>query len=159
MSAINPASFVTPASALPAASALETGAFLPECTAISERRQYRISPTSDPSRTDHRDGRAWNSTQDGHGTGLMPLSNGFPQAFPAPDFHVRQMEQYPMQYHHNPQQTYGTQPRYSPAVYSLPHLPQSLYATASEGRDGTATTPDAIGAEWPRTFPGLSLGS
>ncbi|KAL8674709.1 MAG: hypothetical protein Q9168_000867 [Polycauliona sp. 1 TL-2023] len=162
MSAINPASFVTPASALPVPSGLGPGAFLPESTAGSERRQYRTSPTStsvSASRTGYGDARAWNPAQDSHSLGLMALSNGFPPSFHAPDFHVRQLDQYPMQYSHSAQQAYGIQPSYSPAVYSLPNMPHSLYATASQDRDDAARTPDALGTEWHHTFPGLSLGS
>ena len=162
MSAINPASFVTPASALPVPSGLGPSAFLPESGGGSERRQYRTSPTSatvSASQVGYRDGRAWNPNQDGPSLGLMPLSNAFPQSFQAPDFHVRQPDQYPMQYHHNAQQSYGLQPRYSPAVYGLPNLPHSLYTTPVEGRDDSVRTPGAIGAEWNHAFQGLSLGS
>ncbi|KAL8926061.1 MAG: hypothetical protein Q9172_001940 [Xanthocarpia lactea] len=162
MSAINPASFVTSASALPVPSGLGPGAFLPESGGGSERRQYRTSPTSatvSASRVGYRDGRAWNPNQDGPSLGLMPLSNAFPQSFQAPDFHVRQPDQYPMQYHHNAQQSYGIQPRYSPAVYGLPDLPHSLYATPVEGRNDSVRTPGPIGAEWNHAFQGLSLGS
>ncbi|KAI4263300.1 MAG: hypothetical protein L6R42_001552 [Xanthoria sp. 1 TBL-2021] len=164
MSAINPASFVTPAPApaLPVPSGLGPGAFLPESGAGPERRQYRTSPTSttvSASRAGYRDGRAWNATQDGPSLGLMPLSNAYPQSFTAPNFPVRQLDQYPMQYPHNAQQAYGIQPRYSPAVYSLPNLPHPLYASPLEGRADSVRTPDAIGAEWNKSFQGLSLGS
>ncbi|CAO1604536.1 hypothetical protein XANCAGTX0491_008087 [Xanthoria calcicola] len=162
MSAINPASFVTPAPTLPVPSGLGPGAFLPESGAGSERRQYRTSPTSttvSASRAGYRDGHTWNPTQDCPGLGLMPLSNAYPQSFPAPDFHVRQLDQFPMQYSQNAQQSYGIQPRFSPAVYSLPNLPHSLYPPTLEGRDDSVRTPDAIGPEWNQPLHGLSLGS
>ncbi|KAL8850957.1 MAG: hypothetical protein Q9221_004102 [Calogaya cf. arnoldii] len=72
MSAINPASFVTPASALPVPPGLGPGAFLPESAAGTERRQYRTSPTSttvSASRPAYRDSRAWNPPQDEENTG------------------------------------------------------------------------------------------
>ncbi|KAL8788080.1 MAG: hypothetical protein Q9213_001838 [Squamulea squamosa] len=162
MSAINPASFQAPAPAHPIQAGLGSGAFMPECSVGSERRQYRTSPTSNTvsaSRAGYRDGHAWNPNQDAPTVGLMQLPNTFSQSFQTPDFDVRQLDQYSMQYPHNAQQAYGLQPRYSPAVYGLPNLPHSLYATSLDGRDDSVRTPDAIGAEWNHAFQGLSLGS
>ncbi|KAL8727837.1 MAG: hypothetical protein Q9166_005783 [cf. Caloplaca sp. 2 TL-2023] len=162
MSAINPASFATPASTLPLPSGLGASAFLSESGAGLERRQYRASPnltTVSASQAGYRDGRAWDLTQDGPGLGLMPLSNAFPQPLQAPDFDVRQLDQYPIQYSHNSQQVIGLQPRYNPAMYGLSNLPSSLYATSLDSRDEPAGTPNAIGAEWNHAFQGLSLGS
>ncbi|KAL8767421.1 MAG: hypothetical protein Q9209_006069 [Squamulea sp. 1 TL-2023] len=162
MSAINPASFQAPAPAHPIQAGLGSGAFMPECSIGPERRQYRTSPTSttiSASHAGYRDGRAWNPTQDGPTVGLMQMPNTFPQSFQAPDFGVRQLDQYSMQYPHNAQQAYGLQPRYSPAVYGLPNMSSSLYATSLDGRDDSVRTPDAIGAGWNHAFLGLSLGS
>ncbi|KAL8678794.1 MAG: hypothetical protein Q9186_004875 [Xanthomendoza sp. 1 TL-2023] len=159
MSAINRASFATPAPALPIPSGLGPGAFLPESGTGPERRQYRTSPippAASVSQAGYRDSRAWDLTQDGQSLGLMPFSNAYSMPFQAPDFDIRQLDQYPTQCSHSSQQVLGLQPRYNPALYAPPG---SLYASPIDSRDESARTPNAIGGDWNHAFRGLSLGS
>ncbi|KAL8796747.1 MAG: hypothetical protein Q9182_007312, partial [Xanthomendoza sp. 2 TL-2023] len=159
MSAINRASFATPASALPVPFSSGPGTFLPESGAGPERRQYRTSPhppAASVSQAVYRDNRAWDPTHDGPSLGLMPFSNAYSMPFQAPDFDVRQLDQYPTQYSHSSQQLLGLQPRYNPALYAPP---SSLYTSPIDSQDESVRTPNAIGGDWNHAFRGLSLGS
>lgn len=165
MSAINPASFATPATVLQAPSGLGPGAFLPESSPGPgpEGRQYRTTPISTAVNVSPAGftgaGRVWDPARANSNFAPMPLANTYPQAFQAADFGVRQMDQYPVEYSQDSQPTLGLQPRYNPAVYDLSNLQNPLYTPALENRGEATRNPNAVGADWSHAFQGLSLGS
>lgn len=163
MSAINPASFGTPAAILQPPSGPGPGAFLPDTSPGSDGRQYRATPnlsTVSTAQTGYRGtGRAWDPMRETPNFTQMPLASAFPQPFQTADYGMRHMDQYPVEYPHSSQQILGLPPRYNPALYTLSNLQNPLYPTSPENRDEVARTPNTVGAEWNHAFQGLSLGS
>ncbi|KAL8694402.1 MAG: hypothetical protein Q9218_000968 [Villophora microphyllina] len=163
MSAINPASFGTPATILQPPSGPGPGAFLPETSPGSDGRQYRATPNlsaANGPQTGYRGtGRAWDPNREAPNLTQMSMANAFPQQFQTADYGIRPMDQYPVEYPHGGQQIIGLQPRYNPALYSLSNLQNPLYPPPIESRDEVAATSNAVGAGWNHAFQGLSLGS
>ncbi|KAL9588780.1 MAG: hypothetical protein Q9203_002416 [Teloschistes exilis] len=163
MSAINPASFGTPAAILQPPSGPGPGAFLPDTSPGSDGRQYRATPnlsTVGAAQTGYRGaGRAWDTMQETPNFTQMPFTSAFPQPFQTADYGMRHMDQYPVEYPHSSQQILGLPPRYNPALYTLSNLQNPHYPTSPDNRDEAARTPNTVGAEWTHAFQGLSLGS
>lgn len=163
MSAINPASFASTATALQPPSGLGPGAFPAESGPSFDRRQYRMTPNLaaiNATQEGYRaPGRVWDSSQESPNPAQMPLSNSFAQHYPNADFDLRQLEQYPVEYPQGGQQVLSLQPRYNPALYGLSNLHSPLYATALDTRGDVVRASDTINGDWNHSFRGLSLGS
>lgn len=160
MSAINPASFASTATALQPPSGLGPGAFLSESGPGLDRRQFRVTPnpaTISGSQGGYRaSGRVWEPSQES--ANLNQLPHSFAQHYPSSDFDVRHPAQYPVEYPHGSQQLLGPQHRYHSAVYGLPNMHHPLYTTAPGTRDDAVRASDNINTDWNHSFQGLSLG-
>ncbi|KAL8945241.1 MAG: hypothetical protein Q9211_000251 [Gyalolechia sp. 1 TL-2023] len=164
MSAINPASFVSTATALQPPSDLGPGAFPSETGSGLDRRQYRINTnlvTMSANQAGYRGagGRVWEPSREGHNHTEVSLSNNFQPPFQTANYDVRHLDQYSINYSQGGQQMLGLQHRYNPAVYTISNMNDPLYTASLEATDITARAPDVIGSEWTHSFQGLSLGS
>lgn len=162
MSAINPASFASTATAFQPPSGLGPGAFASESGSGLDRRQFRVTPNSatiSASQGGYRAlGRVWEPSQESANLNQLPLSHSFAQHYPSSDFDGRHLDQYPVEYPHSSQHLLGVQPRYNSGVYDLSHVHHPLYTTAIGTRDDIVRASDNINTDWNQSFQGLSLG-
>ncbi|KAL8903504.1 MAG: hypothetical protein Q9207_003889 [Kuettlingeria erythrocarpa] len=162
MSAINPASFASTATAFQPPSGLGPGAFVSEPSPGQDRRKFQVTPnpaTIGASQGGYRvPGRVWEPSQDGATLNQLPLSHSFAQHYPSSDFDGRHLDQYPVEYPHSSQHLLGPQPRYNSGVYDISGVHHRLYTTALGTRDDLIRASENINTDWNQSFQGLSLG-
>lgn len=164
MSAINPASFVTPVTGLQLPSGLGPGAFSPDTDHYSDRHQQKslsVFPTLGVSQLGLGSfDRMWDPSRDvatsNAGTTFPHL---YPQSFQPHDIEARHLDQYPIDYRQPGHQILGLQPRFNPSSYPVPDLHNPPYAISPENHVGGTRKPHTSGSEWNHMFQGLSLGS
>lgn len=164
MSAINPASFVTPVTGLQLPTGLGPGAFSSDSEHYSDRRQQKSLSTFPtlgvPQLGSGSFDRMWDPNRDvAASNGGMSFPHLYAQPFQSHDLDTRHLDQYPIEYRQAGQQVLGLQPRFNSNSYPVPDLHHSSYAISSENNSGGTRKPHALGSEWNNTFQGLSLGS
>lgn len=161
MSAINPASFVTPGLQLP--SGLGPGAFSSDPEQFSDRRQHKSLSTFPllgvsqipPGTFD----RIWDPNRDIAATGGMTFSHIYAQPYQPHDIGVRHLDPYSIDYRQAGPHLVGIHPRFTPNSYNVPEIHHSSYTLSQETNNGVTRKSHALGPEWSHTFQGLSLGS
>ncbi len=163
MSAINPASFMTPSTGSQLPSTLGPGHFSQDSETYSDRRAQKHNPGFSvagssqvaPGVFD----RIWDPNRDPN----TALSIHFPHIYAPPlhsqDLDNRQHDPFSIDYHQGGQQAIPLQPRYSPSGYNVPELDHSAYTVPSDNSSVGSRKPFALGNEWSHAFQGLSLGS
>lgn len=160
MSAINPASFVTPGLQLP--SGLGPGAFSSDLEQFSDRRQHKslsafpllgVSQIP-PGNFD----RIWDPNRDSAATGGMTFPHIYAQPYQPHDTGARHLDPYSVDYRQAGPHLVGIHPRFTPNSYSVQEI-HSPYTLAQDTSNGGARKSHALGTEWNHTFQGLSLGS
>lgn len=167
MSAINPASFVTPVSGLQLPSGLGPGAFGSDPDHFNDRRQQNphssftpvgsvVAPHVGPAGFD----RIWDPSRDAIVASGMNFPHIYSQPFQPQDVDPQPLvEQYQMEYRQARQQALGIQQRFTSAPYNLPDLHQSSYHIPHDASGGGTKNPQPLGNDWSHTIQGLSLGS
>lgn len=163
MSAINPASFVTPVAGLQLPSGLGPGAFGPDLENYTDRRQQKDFSIFHPlglsqagsGSFDH----IWDPSRDSGAPGGLNFPHVYTQTYQPHDLDARHIEQYPIEYSHVGQQAMGLHPRLNPNSYNVPDLQHSSYAILAENNRGGSRKSQALDTEWTHSFQSLSLGS
>lgn len=163
MSAINPASFVTPVTGLQLPSGLGPGAFSLDQDHFSDRRQQKGHSTF-PSLGVSQMGsgsfdRIWDPSRDIAASAGITFPHIYAQPFQTHDLDARHIDQYPIEYRQAGQQVVGLQQRFNPNSYNVPDLHHSSYTISPENSNGGPRKSQALGNEWSHTFQSLSLGS
>ena len=164
MSAINPASFVTPVTGLQLPTGLGPGAFSPDPDHYPDRRQQKNLSTFPalgvPQLGSGSFDRMWDPSRDvAANNGGMQFPQVYSQPFQPHDLDARHLEQFPIDYRPAGQQLLGLQPRFNPNSYHVQDLHHASYAISPENHNGGTRKSHGIGSEWNHTFQGLSLGS
>ena len=162
MSAINPASFITPSTGLQLPTGLGPGAFSQDSDIYSDRRSQKHNPgfsVASPSQVlpgvfD----RAWDPNRDATAPLSMPFPHAYGTTLQPHDVDNRPLEQFAIDYHGGHQAT-SLQPRYSPTGYNVADLDHSSYTMSLDNSNTGTRKPHALGNDWSHAFQGLSLGS
>ena len=153
MSAINPASFVTPVAGLQLPSGLGTCAFNPEADSYALRKQtkpaigYPMTGTTSPPQ----------GPFDIAASGL-PFPHIYPQNTPS-DLETHQPEQPGIDYHGTGQHLLNLQARYAAPPYQFTSVQHPGYGPQSNGGIEGARKSHLFRDDWNQQFQGLSLGS
>lgn len=160
MSAINPASFVTPVAGLQLPSGLGPGAFNTDSDPYTTHRPQQNDPAySVPTTSNLTHGtfdRLWDTNQSA-GVPSLPFGHIYSQPFQPQDLGTRHLDQLPMEYRLNGQHSAITQSRYHPTPQYLEGL--HPYTMRPDSSNGGARKPHLHGNDWSQAFQGLSLGS
>ena len=162
MSAINPASFITPSTGLQLPSGPGPSAFSQESEIYADRRSQKHVPGFSvagssqvvPGVFD----RVWDPNRDATTALSIPFPNAYGPALQPHDLENRSLDQFAIDYH-GAHQAMPLQPRYSPTSYNVPDLDHSSYTVSSDNSNTGTGKPYALGSEWSHAFQGLSLGS
>lgn len=161
MSAINPASFVTPVAGLQLPSGLGPGAFNPEAESYSSRQVqnsgvgYQMVGTSGaPSALD----RLWATSPEVGANGL-PFSHMYPQPFQPLEIESRQANPSLVDYRGGAQHFLSLQGRYPAAPYHVANLQHPMYGLQPDPSSRGARKPYVPRSDWNHALQGLSLGS
>ena len=162
MSAINPASFITPSTGLQLPSGLGPGAFSQDSDMYSDRRSQKHNPgfpIASPSQVvpgvfD----RTWDPNRDATTALSIPFPHTYGPALQTHDLDNRHLDQFAIDYHGG-HQAMPLQPRYSPTGYHVPDLDHSSYTVPSDNGSTRTRKPYTLGNEWSHAFQGLSLES
>ena len=161
MSAINPASFVTPTTGLQVPSNLGAGAFSQDSEIYSDRRPQKQNPIFSLAGSSQVAPGVFDRIWDPNRNASAALSIPFPHIYAPPlqahDLDNHQLDQFSVDYHAG-QQALPLQPRYSHSAYNVPDLDRS-YTVSSENNNAGTRKPYALGNGWSHAFQGLSLGS
>lgn len=167
MSAINPASFVTPVSGLQLPSGLGPGAFSADANHFADRRQQKahssftpvgpvVAPHMGPAGFD----RIWDPNRDALAASGMNFPHIYSQPFQPQDIEPHPlMEQYQTEFRHARQPAFGIQTRFASAPYDLPDLHQSSYHLPHEESSGAPKKTQILDSDWTHSMQSLSLGS
>lgn len=162
MSAINPASFLTPVAGLQLPSGLGPGAFNTETDTYSSSRHHKTemgnpifgASNLGPGAFD----RLWDTNQ-GAAISSVPFAHVYSQPFQPQDVDNRQIDQLPIDYRPGGPQASGHQPPYASASYHLQDVRPPDYAVRPHSGSGEARKPHVLATDWGHAFQGLSLGS
>lgn len=161
MSAINPASFVTPVAGLQLPSGLGPGAFNPEADSYSSPLQQKSNSsysTVGPSGAPHGSfDRPWGPSQDVGSSGLV-LPHMY-QTFQPLGPETHQADHGTVDYGGGGQQLLSLQARYAAAPYHLANLQHPAYGLQPDANNGVVRKPQVHRSDWSHAFQGLSLGS
>ena len=163
MSAINPASFITPSTGLQLPSSLGTGVFSQDSDVYNDHRPQKQKPGFSgagpspivPGVFD----RVWESNRDTSTALRVPFPHIYAPPLQPHDLNNHQLDQFSVDYHRGGQQVMPVQPRYNPNGYNVPDLDQPSYTVSSENSSTGTRKPYVLGGEWSHAFQGLSLGS
>ena len=163
MSAINPASFVTPIAGLQLPSGLGPGAFNPATGTYSSRQQQKSGmgypAVGTPSGTQGVFDRFWEPNQDIATTNGPPIQQIHPQAFQNFGHEPHQADHAIVDYQGGPgQQIFNLQARYATAAYPMASLQHPAYEIQSNTTSGTLRKHQGLRSDWSDVFQGLSLG-
>ena len=163
MSAINPASFVTPIAGLPLPSSLDQGAFNPSFDRHTDRASQGGNMTYSASPGHQGTPVAFERPWDLRREPGLASSVGNPQpyvpAYPAHDLESRPFGQFPVEYGHGGPQYLDFQPRLQSPSFAPTDLHQAPYdMPLDRNHDGERKT-KSRGHDWNQGFQGLSLGS
>ena len=162
MSAINPASFQTPAGGLQLPGGIGPSTFSADIDQYSNRhpqRQYPKSTSNGPNQAalttlDH----AWGASRDNPTIGPMAFPQLYAQPFPPHDLDVRSLDQYPIDYRQGLPQVLNIHSPFHPPGYNAPTLHQSSSFTARpQSSNGGMQASHVFGRDWNQSFQSLSL--
>ena len=159
MSAINPASFVTPGLQLP--SGVGPGAFSLDQDQFSDRRQQKGNSTL-PLLGGSQMGsvgfdRIWDPARDVAANGGMTFPHIYAPPYQQHDLDVRQLDPYPVDYRQAGNHLVGIQPRFTPNSYNVPDPHHPSFTLSQQNNDGATRKSHALSHEWSHNFQGLSL--
>lgn len=157
MSAINPASFQTPVGGLQIPGGAASSALSGDVENHGGRRQQRQQPTSIPGSTQVATNfdQTWSPNQDGNVMNGMAYPQLYAQQFLPQGLDMRQLEQYPLEYHQGVQQMQSyISPGYN--VNDLRH--SSSFSSRPESSNGGPQPSHSLGRDWNQAMQGLSLG-
>ena len=162
MSAINPASFVTPTAGLQLTSAVGPGPFGSDMDHYPDRRQLRpqSSFTSVNALPMPHTGidSIWDINRDSNAPGAIAIPSLYSQPFQPQDTDVRHAGHYPAEYRHPGQHAVSPQPRFTSAPYSVQDIHPATYQFPHENDRGSNRS-HHMGTDWGNSFQGLSLGT
>ena len=162
MSAINPASFQTPAGGLQLPGGIGPSAFGADPDQYSNRhpqRQFPTSTSNGPNQAplaafDH----AWSANRDNASLGPMAFPQIYAQAFPPQDLDVNSLDQYPIDYRQGLHQVLNIHPPFNSPGYGAPNLHHSSSFTARpQSSHSGMQASQVFGRDWNQSFQGLSL--
>lgn len=166
MSAINPASFIAPLVGLQLPSGLGPGAFASDLDQYSDRRQQKCHAafgSAVPVALSHMGtigfDRMWDPNHEAAVASGMTFPQVYPQPFQPQELEPRRLEQYPLEFRQNEQQTVGLHSRFTASTYAVSGIHQSPYRIAQEIGNGEAKKSQALANDWTQIFQGLSLSS
>lgn len=162
MSAINPASFQTPAGGLQLPGGVGPSAFSADADQYSNRnahRQYPTSTSNGPNQApltafDH----AWSASRDNATISPMAFSQLYAQPFPHHDLDVRSLDQYPIEYRQGLHQVLNIHSPFNSPGYNAPNSHHSSSFTARPQSSNAAMQASPLySRDWNQSFQGLSL--
>ena len=159
MSAINPASFVTPVAGLQLPSGLGPGAFNPETESYSPRQPQKSGigyPMVGTSSTSSALDRLWAPSPD-VGANLLQYPHMYQQSFQPLELETHQAGQSAVDYR-GAQHLLSLQARYAAAPYQVANLPHPVYGLQPDSSSRGVSKPQIPSADWNHAFQGLSLG-
>jgi hypothetical protein len=166
MSAINPASFLTPVAGLHLSAGTGPGVFNADADRFSDRRHYKGSShflPSGPVSAFHAGPAGftgiWDPSQEVGVPGSMAFPHAYPQQFPPQDLEIGHLDVYPLEYRQIGQQGGGMQPRFPSTPYDITNPQPSPYQITDDAGNGGARKSHGFGKDWSHTFERLSLGS
>lgn len=162
MSAINPASFQTPAGGLKLPGGVGPSAFSADFDQYTNRhpqRQYPMSASNGTSQAplatlDH----AWSASRDNATTGPITFPQLYAQPFPPHDLDVPSVDQYSIDYRQGLHQALNIHSPFNTPGYNAPGLHHSSSFTARPPSDNSRMQAShTFGRDWNQSFQGLSL--
>lgn len=166
MSAINPASFVTPFAPLQLSSGANPGTFNPETDRFPDRRYQKGNPAFVPAGpiASFHTGPAgfsgiWDPSQEVGAPGAITFPHTYSQHFQPQDLDIGHLEVYPLEYRQLGHQAGGLQPRFSSAPYDISNAQHTSYQISHNTGNGAARKSHGLGEDFSNTFQRLSLGS
>lgn len=166
MSAINPASFLTPFAGLQLSSGANPSTFNPESDRFPDRRYQKGNSAfvSAGANSSFHAGPAgfggiWDSSQELGAPGALTFPHTYSQHFQPQELDIDHMEVYPLEYRQLGHQAGGHQPRLSSGPYDLSNAQHSSYQISHNTGNGTARKSHGLGEDFSNTFQRLSLGS
>lgn len=167
MSAINPASFLTPFAGLQLSSGVGPGAFNPDADRFLDRRHQKGTSAFVPAGpiSSFQTGSAafsggiWDPTQEVGTPGAIAFPHTYSQHFQPQDLDLGHLEIYPLEYRQLGHQAGGLQSRFSSAPYDISNAPHSSYQISHNAGNGVTRKSHGLGENFSNTFQRLSLGS
>lgn len=166
MSAINPASFLTPFAGMQLSGGLGPGAFNPDADRFHDRRHQKGSSTfvpAGPISAFHPGPTGfsgiWDPGQEVGTPGTIAFSHTYPQHFQPQELDIGHLEVYPMEYRQMGPQASGIQPHFSSAPYEISNAQHTSYQISHNVGNGAARKSHGLGDDFSSTFQRLSLGS
>ena len=162
MSAINPASFQTPAGGLLLPGGIGPSTFSADIDQYPNRhssRQYPASPPNGPNQAPLATlDQAWGANRDNATISPMAFPQIYSQPFPPHDLDVRSLDQYPIDYRQGLPHVLNMHAPFNPAAYNAPNLHHSSSFTARpQSSNGGMQASQVFGRDWNQSFQGLSL--
>lgn len=162
MSAINPASFQTPAGGLQLPGGIGPSAFSADLDQYSNRHAQRQYPTSTSNAPNQAPlaafSHAWSASRENATIGPMAFPQIYAQPFPPQDLDVRSFDQYPMEYRQGLHQVLGIDSPFNSPNYNAPNLHHSSsFTTRPQSSNGGMQASHVFGRDWNQSFQGLSL--
>lgn len=162
MSAINPASFQTPAGGLQLPGGIGLSAFSADIDQYSNRHPQRQYPTSTLSGSNQAPSaafdHAWGASRDIASIGPMAFPQLYAQPFSPHDIDVRSPDQYPIDYAEGLHQVLNIHSSFNSPGYNAPNLHHSSSFTARpQSSNGGMQASQVSGRDWNQSFQGLSL--
>ena len=166
MSAINPASFLTPFTGLHISGSGGPGVFNPDADRFPDRRHQKGNSNlvpAGPISAFHTGPAGFNGIWDpGHevGTpGALAFPHTYSQHFQPQELDIGHLEVYPLDYRQLGQQASGLQPRFPGGPYDISNAQHSSYQISHNSGNGAARKSHGLGEDFSNTFQRLSLGS
>ena len=163
MSAINPASFITPSTGLQLPCGIGTDAFSQGSEVYNDHRPHKHNPGISVAGPSQASLGGFDRMWDPHRDTTAALSVPFPHIYAPPlqqhDLDNHQLDRFSIDYHHGGQQAIPVQPHYNPTSHNAPDLNNPSYTISSVDNGAGTRKPYALGSDWSHAFQGLSLGS
>jgi hypothetical protein len=166
MSAINPASFLTPVAGLQLSAGMGPGVFTLDAERFSDRRHQKGSSNfvpAGPMSAFHAGptgfGGMWDPSQEAGASSGIAFPNAFPQHFQPQDLDISHLDVYPLDYRQAGQQAGGLHSRFPNVPYDVTNPQHSSYQNLNDAGNGGMRKPHNLGKDWSHTFQKLSLGS
>ena len=162
MSAINPASFQTPAGGLQLPGGIGPNTFSADIDQYSIRHPQRQFPTSTSNGSNQASlaafDHAWTAGRDNATIGPMAFPQLYAQPFPPHDLDVRSLDQYPTDYRPGLNQVLNIHSPFNSPGYNAPNLHHaSSFTTGPQSSTGGMQASHVFGRDWNQSFQGLSL--
>lgn len=162
MSAINPASFQTPAGGLQLPGGVGPSAFSADSDQYPNRHPQRQYPTSTSNAPNQAPlaafGHAWSASRDNATVGPVAFPQIYAQPFAVQDLDVRSFDQYPMEYRQSLHQAPPVDSPFNSPTYNASNLHHSSnFTTRPQSSNGGLQASHVFGRDWNQSFQGLSL--